>query len=117
MKIGEFSKKTGLSIYTIHYYEKIGLIKKNPKDKSGHREYSEHDIEWVLFISCLKATEMTLEQISHFISLREKGDSTVPQRISIMQAQREKLVEKISILNSRLAHIDYKLNYFDKMLK
>jgi len=117
MKIGEFSKTTGLSIYTIHYYEKIGLIKKNSKDKSGHREYSQYDIEWVQFIACLKATGMTLAQILHFIALREKGDSTIHERLSIMMEQRKRLVEKVSVLNDHLGHINYKIKKFNKLLK
>jgi MerR family transcriptional regulator, aldehyde-responsive regulator len=117
MKIGEFSKKTGLSIHTIRYYENIGLMKKNPKDKSGHREYSEYDIEWARFISCLKATEMPLEKILNFIKLREKGDSTMSERLSIMKEQREKMEKNISLLNTHLAHIDYKIKNFENILK
>ncbi len=117
MKIGEFSEKTGLSIHTIHYYEKIGLIKKNSKDRSGHRIYSEYDVEWVKFISCLKATEMPLEQILHFISLIEKGDSTIPERFSILQEQRKNLEQKISLLNTHLSHIDYKIKNFKLIFK
>ena len=117
MKIGEFSKRSGLSIHTIHFYEKIGLIKNNSKDISGHRIYSEFDIEWANFISCLKATGMTLKQIKYFILLREKGKSTIPERLAIMKRQKIRLEEKISILSDYLSHIDYKITNFDKILK
>ena len=117
MKIGEFSKKIGLSIHAIRYYEKIGILKKNLKDNSGHRIYSDFDIEWMNFISCLKATGMALDQIQHFILLREKGKSTIPERVSIMKQQREKLEQKISLFNEYLSHIDYKIENFDKIMK
>jgi DNA-binding transcriptional MerR regulator len=117
MKIGEFSKKTGLSIHTIHYYEKIGLIKKKSKDISGHRIYTKFDIEWVYFISCLKATGMTLKQIRHFILLREKGESTIPERLSIMRSHKKILEQKIALLNEYLSHINYKIKNFDKIFK
>jgi DNA-binding transcriptional MerR regulator len=117
MKIGEFSKKTGLSIHTIRYYEKIGLIKKKSKDKSGHRNYSEFDIEWVNFITCLKVTGMTLEQIYYYISLREKGKSTKSERLSIMKQQKKKLEQKIHLFNEYLSHINYKIENFEKIMK
>lgn len=46
MKIGEFSKKVSLSIDTLRYYEKIGLI--YPKrDENNIREYNYDDFKWV----------------------------------------------------------------------
>jgi DNA-binding transcriptional MerR regulator len=117
MKIGEFSKKSGLSVHTIRYYEKLGILKKNSKDKSGHRNYTDFDIEWIKFITCLKATGMELEQIKRFVLLREKGETTIPERVSIMKEQREKLERKISLLNDYLSHIDYKIEHFDKIMK
>jgi DNA-binding transcriptional MerR regulator len=117
MKIGELSRKTGLSIHTIRYYEKIGIIRKNGKDKSGHREYADNDIEWIKFITCLKAIEMPLNDILHFICLREKGDKTLPERVKIMKLQRIKLKSKIDDLKKHIKHIDYKISHFGKYLK
>lgn len=117
MKIGEFSRQTGLSIHTIHYYEKIGIIRKNSKDKSGHRIYTDYDIEWAGFISCLKSTEMPISQILHFIKLIDKGESSAPERLAILHKQRKHLENKISELNSHMSHIDYKIQNFEKIYK
>ena len=117
MKIGELSKKTGLSIHTIRYYEKIGLLKKNFKDKSGHKIYSENDIEWIKFIYCLKATDMPLDNILKFIRLINKGDSTIPERFSILCEQKKQLEDKISLLNTYLDHINYKIKNFKNIFK
>lgn len=117
MKIGEISRKTGLSIHTIRYYEKIGIIPKNGKDKSGHRTYSDDDLKWIRFIICLKAIEMPLEEILRFISLRNTGDRTIPERIRIMKQQKEKLKVKVEELNKHIEHIEYKIRHFNKILK
>lgn len=59
MTIGEFSVITGISAYTLRYYEKKGLLRVN-RDSGGRRDYSEDDIEWVKFIRRLKDTGMLL---------------------------------------------------------
>lgn len=42
--IGEFSKKTGISIPTLHYYDEIGLLQPEKNPSSGHRIYKYQDI-------------------------------------------------------------------------
>lgn len=117
MKIGELSGRTGMSIHTIRYYEKIGILKKKSKDQSGHNEYSDNDIEWIRFINCLKSTEMSLEKILDFIRLIDKGESTIPERYAILEEQKKILEEKISLLNTHLGHINYKIKNFEKFFK
>ncbi|HEY1406103.1 MAG TPA: MerR family transcriptional regulator [Spirochaetota bacterium] len=117
MKIGEFSRRSGLTVHTIRYYEKIGIIKKNGKDSSGHREYHDMDIEWVKFLGCLKAVGMSIESIQYFVKLREQGDSTIAERVRLMKLQREKLEHTITEFKSHLDHINYKIAHFEKIFK
>ena len=49
MIIGEFSRLTGISAYTLRYYEKKGLLHVE-HDGAGRRDYREADVEWVKFI-------------------------------------------------------------------
>lgn len=63
MKIGQLSKEVGISVYTIRYYEKIGLLQKPLKDQSGHRTYSGKDIKLINWVACLKNSGMPLEKI------------------------------------------------------
>lgn len=44
MKISMFSQLTGVSVHTLRYYEKIGLLSIS-RDGSGHRCYTETDID------------------------------------------------------------------------
>lgn len=67
MKIGALSRETGLSIHTLRYYEKLGLINKTHKDSSGHRTYRAQDIELVNWVNCLKQSGMPLEKIKTYV--------------------------------------------------
>lgn len=70
MNISEFSKLKSLTPHTLRYYEKLGLICDVSRTISGHRSYSQADVEWVIFINRLKETGMPLEQILEYAQLR-----------------------------------------------
>ncbi|MEY8701302.1 MerR family transcriptional regulator [Streptococcus ferus] len=113
--IGEFAKRTGLTIHTLRYYEKLGLL--HPKRTSGNvRYYDQLDERWLAMILRLKATGMPIKDMQRFAALREQGEATYAQRMNLLQqhlqhldgevaqllANREKLVEKIQFYNDRL---------------
>ena len=77
MKIGEVSEETGLSIHTIRYYEKQGLVGKPKKDTSGHRIFSLKDIELLDWISCMKNSGMSLSKIRRYSNAFYSDDTAV----------------------------------------
>ena len=59
MTIGELSKATDISEYTLRYYERKGLIRVS-RDSGGRRCYAESDIDWILFPSFILNKKMNL---------------------------------------------------------
>ena len=76
MNIKTFSNSIELSVYTIRYYEKIGLFHNIQRNASGHRAFTKDDIAWAKFIKRLKDTGMPLSTIRQYAILREEGDYT-----------------------------------------
>lgn len=72
MKIGEFSRDTGLSKDTIRYYEKIGLL--HPEIINKHREYTKEDIEIIQAIIKLKQTDFSLHEIKMLFDWSRTAD-------------------------------------------
>ncbi|MEK4029845.1 MerR family transcriptional regulator [Pseudobacillus sp. FSL P4-0506] len=72
--IGEFSKKTGISIRTLHYYDEIGLLQPEKHPTSGHRIYHHQDILTLQKIISLKFLGYSLDKI---IDLLQKPSFTV----------------------------------------
>lgn len=66
--IGEFSKKTGISVRTLHYYDEIGLLRPVKDPTSGHRIYNCEDLFTLQKILSLKFLGYSLEQISHYLN-------------------------------------------------
>ena len=92
--IGEFSRITNISIYTLRYYEKEKLIAPD-RNKNGRRCYSEKDISWIRFINRLKATNMPIKEIQKYARLRAKGDSTMNERMGLLLKHRIVLIKEI----------------------
>ncbi|CAB1252745.1 MerR family transcriptional regulator [Clostridium sp. WLY-B-L2] len=114
--IGEFSKKMGLSIDTLRYYEKIGLI--HPvRDKINRRIYCERDISWLNFIFRLKETNMPIKQIQHYSELRYKGDSTLKERLELLEKQMNRLYEQKNNIEDNILHMKQKIGIYKKKIK
>jgi DNA-binding transcriptional MerR regulator len=53
MRIAEVSELYGLSLDTLRYYERVGLIPPVNRNESGIRDYNELDLRRVEFIKCM----------------------------------------------------------------
>lgn len=113
MYIRKFSKLVGVSAYTLRYYEKIGLLKSIKRNSSGHRFYTQNDVEWVKFIVRLKETGMGLNKINQYADLREIGDSTLEQRKELLEQHRTKLKSDIDSQLNHLEALDVKITFYE----
>lgn len=73
MKIGELSREAGVSIDTVRYYERRGLIPKAERTRSGYRRYSTDDMRRLKFIRHAKELGFTLDEIGQLLSIRSEG--------------------------------------------
>lgn len=112
MNIGEVSKELGLSIDTLRYYEKIGLIQTVNK-KGGRRKYSENDIKNIRFILCMKSTGLSLKDVGKFLDYYEQGDKTIDLRLDILKKQKEILEKEIEEKKETLNYLNYKINLYE----
>lgn len=112
MNMKKFSDVVGLSSYTLRYYEKIGLLKHVQRNSSGHRVYSNRDIDWVNFIKRLKDTGMPLEEIQKYASLRALGAQTLSARQELLETHREKLKEHIQQEVEHLDALEVKIDLY-----
>ncbi|MFC5584345.1 MerR family transcriptional regulator [Nitratireductor kimnyeongensis] len=111
MKIGEVARRTGLSIDTLRYYEKLGLIDP-PWRQGGQRAYDENIIAWLKFIRLLKATGMPLADVETYARLRRDGERSSVQRREMLEHQRMVVLAKIDELKACVELLDHKImNY------
>lgn len=113
--IGDFSKLTGLSIYTLRYYEKEELILPE-RDHNNQRQYTEKDKEWVNFLLRLKETAMPLKKIKEYAKLRYEGDKTMNERLEMLRLHRLSILEQKKILENNLEHLDKKIETYERAI-
>ena len=90
MTITEVSNKYNLTKDTIRYYEKIGLIPKVPRSKSGIREFNEESCRWLEFIKCMRQSGMQIEVLIKYVDLFKQGEKTVKERKKLLEQQLKK---------------------------
>ena len=87
MLISDFAEKTGLSIDTLRYYDKIDLLV--PERRDGNRWYTEQDLKKAEEIDYLKSLNFTLDEIQVILLLDRKLDERMEEGLSKTEVIRE----------------------------
>lgn len=109
MRIGELARRSGFSVDTLRYYEKIGLIPKPARDPGGQRDFGAADLRWLRFLERLNATGMGIRDRLRYAALREQGDATAGARRDLLAAHRAAVAARIEELNETLVLLDDKI--------
>lgn len=108
----EMADTTGVSIDTLRYYEREGLLRNVARATNGHRRYNPTDVVWVQVLRCLRDTGMTIEQLRHYADLGEQGPGTEPERRELLLAHRAEVERRRDDLDRALGLIDHKLTFY-----
>lgn len=111
--IKKVSEMTGLSIPTIRYYDKEGLLPDLQRKESGYRVFSDRDLEAIDLIECFKESGLTIREIRHFMSLVRQGDVTLDERLAIYQMHIARLEEKLTAVQNGLEHSRHTLAFYE----
>ncbi len=115
MTIAEVSKKYDLTPDTLRYYERIGLLSGVPRNSNGIRNYDEVSCKRIEFIKCMRNAGVEIEILIEYMSLFEKGKSTVEARKKLLEEQREKLQAKQKNITETLERLDYKIQLYTEI--
>lgn len=113
--IGYFSSITNISPSALRYYEKEQLIIVL-RDSAGRRLFTAEDIDWILFIKKLKDTGMSIKDIKEFAILRYQGDSTIQQRLKILENQKLVVEKEKAKWESNLQNLNDKIEIYKNKL-
>jgi DNA-binding transcriptional MerR regulator len=114
LTIQEAAEKTGLTVHTLRYYERIGLLMPIGRAANGHRRYSQQDINLIRTLNRWRQTGMPLVDVQFYVKLVQEGDATAGKRRALLEAHRQTVVSQIEELQATLQLIDFKIqNYTD----
>jgi len=110
--IGALSKKTGVTVRTLDYYDEIGLLHASAKTAGGHRLYSETDVMRLEQILGLKYMNFSLEQIQEILkSAPATFYESIDQQLKMVKQQQIRL----EALEQALHAVQYALEIEKKM--
>jgi DNA-binding transcriptional MerR regulator len=112
MRITEVALRSGLSVDTIRYYEKAGLIPAIDRGKGGRRTFSDENVDWITLLYWLRETGMPMKTMKTFAELYSQGDQTIPKRKEILLSHSLRLDERREALDRCADILAYKLSIY-----
>lgn len=100
--ISEVSEITGISAFTLRYYDKCGFFPNLYRDKNKVRSFSDADIAWLKLIDALRKSGLSIEGTQYFVRLSLKGEASQKELHAILENQE-------TILEYQLAEIQESL--------
>ncbi|HLU71560.1 MAG TPA: MerR family transcriptional regulator [Nonomuraea sp.] len=118
LTIGEIAERTGLSVHTLRFYEREGvLVRPVARDAGGRRLYTEGDVDWLETCVLLRASGMPLPDIRRYAELIRQGAGTTRERLELMRAHRDRVLVRIEELNRALDLITFKVGVYEDRLE
>jgi len=117
LTIQQAAAKTGLSVHTLRYYEKIGLLDPIARQDNTHRLFREEDLLWIGFLLKLRSTGLPIRDMLRYAELRRAGNTaeSVSARKALLQQHARTVEETIAELQSNLAVLHMKVNMYEDL--
>jgi len=109
---GQVADKTGFSLDTLRYYERIGLLDDIARTPGGRRSFTDDDIDWLGVLRCLRDTGMPIAQMLRYAELCREGDGTIAERITLLEAHDQAVDHQIRELRAQQQHIRDKIAWY-----
>ncbi|MCB9492730.1 MAG: MerR family transcriptional regulator [Epsilonproteobacteria bacterium] len=103
--VKDLSQLTGVSVQTLHHYDRIGLLKPSVRRPNGYRLYSEDDLLRLEQIIALKFFGFELSQIKEFLAGNAGTLEHFTVQAKLLEQKANKLLEASTVLNSVIADV------------
>ncbi|WP_210242872.1 MerR family transcriptional regulator [Pararhizobium mangrovi] len=120
MRIGELTRRSGVTQRTVRYYESIGLIAAGQREGGGQHYYGEETVARLNKIDQLKQLGLSLDEVSGVIDLYFLDPSgRRPKRkvLAILQRHLADIDDRLDSLESLRAELKVNIEKFEDWLK
>jgi DNA-binding transcriptional MerR regulator len=116
LSIAEAAEASGLSMHTLRYYERTGLLEPVHRNGSGHRRYRAADLERITFLTRLRATGMPIRDVRRYAELMTAGEATNEERLALLEAHRGNVLAGLEATARNLELVEWKINLYKERL-
>jgi DNA-binding transcriptional MerR regulator len=115
MKIGEVSRRTGVGIETLRFYEKSGLLDRPGRTYSGYRLYGSEVLDRISFIKQAQVLGFSLDEIGRLIKHKQDGESPCEEVRQVVETRLAELDERIKQMNRYRKELTATLKEWEKV--
>lgn len=115
MNIKQAADMFGLTVDTLRYYERVGVIPPVHRNESGYRDYKTSDLNWVYLVKNLRNAGLSVESLIEFATLAQLRETQ-----DVEAAQKQVLIDQLKELDEKLAEMKrvrnllvYKIDSYD----
>jgi DNA-binding transcriptional MerR regulator len=113
ISIAEAAERTGVSVHTLRYYERAGLVVTEvDRTAGGRRRYRKLDLDWIKICTRLRATGMPIRSIRRYAELVTAGRGNEKDRLDLLESHRAEVLAKLAELQENLELIDHKIDVY-----
>jgi DNA-binding transcriptional MerR regulator len=113
LSIAEAASRTGVSVHTLRYYERAGLVVTTvDRTSGGRRRYHQLDLDWIKICTRLRATGMPIKTIRRYAELVTEGRGNEKERLALLEGHRAEVLAKLAELQENLELIDHKIDVY-----
>ena len=112
---GQAAERSGFSVDTLRYYEKEGLLGAVARTSGGRRSYSQHDLDWLGLVRCLRDTGMPIADLRRYADLGS-DESTLAERLALLQEHEIEVQASIDRLRAQQDQLREKIDWYRSQL-
>lgn len=113
---GQIAERSGFTLDTLRYYERIGLLHEIERTSGGQRRFREEDLEWLGVLRCLRDTGMPLAEMRHYAEQVRAGSHTLSERLELLLTHEVRVEQAIGELRDRREHLREKIAWYRTQL-
>lgn len=105
MRIGEVARRAGVSVKTIRYYERVGILPPAIRESNGYRSYDPAVLDRLTFTRASQAVGLHLGEIREIIAFRERGEPPCSYVLDLIEDRAAELTTRITELEALRAEL------------
>jgi DNA-binding transcriptional MerR regulator len=110
------ARRTGLSLDTLRYYEREGLIGPVDRSPGGRRRYSDDDLAWIGVVTCLRDAGLGIADLRRFTDLL-RSEAGAQDRVGFLRRRRAELEERRRLAERAISVLDDKIEYYGRAVE
>ncbi|GAA0124425.1 MerR family transcriptional regulator [Clostridium sp. CTA-19] len=115
--IRQVAEKMGVTVPTLRYYDKEGLLPFVDKKPNGTRVFKDEDFQGLAIITCMKNSGTPIKDIKRYMDLCAEGDITLQKRLEIFLERKEAVQKQMEELNRIMETINHKIWYYETAIE